>query len=179
MASLENIRLETDRLVLRPFIREDKEEFYRIVQDPEIYKTLPEDHMYDRDEISEIIDWFVETYRRNAPGNIIKLPLALCLKPDLRMIGDMGIGKLSYDESETEVFYFINSAYWGRGYVSEAMGAFMPFIKERIRIARFVAYVVDGNRASSRILEKNGFVVAEKTLVPGSTMYELPLRPGA
>jgi hypothetical protein len=54
----QNIRIETERLILRSFKADDKNEFFEIIQDPAIYKTLPEDHMYNREEVDGIIDFF-------------------------------------------------------------------------------------------------------------------------
>ena len=170
-----DVQLETKRLLLRSFTSADKEEFYKILQDEKIYRTLPEDHMYNEQEVSEIIDWFVATYNKNEKEHIIKIPLAIVLKRTNEIIGDIGIGQLSFDETETEVFYFINSRYWNNGYVSEAMNAFMEYIKNTNMVNKLVAAVVPGNTASQRILLKNGFSEIKNPYGNCNKIYELRL----
>jgi [ribosomal protein S5]-alanine N-acetyltransferase len=125
------VRLETERLLLRCFTKADKKEFYELIQDPSLYATLPEDHMYNREEVSEIIDWFVYRYEVNTLEEIHKFPLAIILKEDGKMLGDIGIGAYSQDREATEVFAFIGSKYWNRGYVSEAMARLMDYVREQ------------------------------------------------
>jgi ribosomal-protein-alanine N-acetyltransferase len=152
-----NVFLLTDRLILRNFTHDDKNEFYSITRDPKIYETLPEDHMYSMDEISEIIDWFVYQYDNNKPDNIPKFPLAIILKNEQKMIGNIGIGHYSYDKSKKEIFYFINSKYWNKGYTSEAVEMFLQYVKDNKLASSLIGAVVPQNTASSKILIKNGF----------------------
>jgi RimJ/RimL family protein N-acetyltransferase len=152
-----NIILETDRLILRNFVKEDKDDFYIISRDPKIYETLPEDHMYSMDEISEIIDWFIYQYDNNTLKNIPKFPLAIILKNEQKLIGDIGIGHYSNDKSKMELFYFINSNYWNNGYVSEAVKIFLKYVKENELAISLLGTVVSKNIASIKILMKNGF----------------------
>ena len=170
-----NVALETNRLLLRSFITEDKKKFYEILQDEKIYKTLPEDHMYNESEVSEIVDWFIDTYSKNKKNQVIKLPLAIILKNTNEIIGDIGIGQFGFDESKTEVFYFINSEYWNNGYVSEAMEAFMEYVKHINIIDKLIASVVAGNVASQKILLKNGFIEIENVHINDNKIYELRL----
>jgi RimJ/RimL family protein N-acetyltransferase len=151
-----NVFLETDRLILRNFTNEDKNEFYSITRDPEIYETLPEDHMYSMDEISEIIDWFVYQYDNNRLDDIPKFPLGKILKDEQKMIGNIGIGHYSYDKSKMEIFYFINSKYWNKRYASEAVEIFLKYVKDNKLVSSLIGAVVPQNTASSKILIKNG-----------------------
>ena len=153
-----NVVLETPRLKLRSFTENDKDEFYSIIQDPEIYKTLPEDHMYDRSEAGGIIDFFLDCYASDTQDDVRKFPLAITLKPGGGIIGNVGIGKWSFDDSQTEVFYFLHSAYWNKGYASEAVAGFLCYIKEHLFLPSLIGTVVPGNTASAKILKKNGFI---------------------
>ena len=152
-----NIFLETDRLILRNFVKEDRNDFFTITRDPNIYETLPEDHMYSIDEISEIIDWFIYQYDNNTIKNIPKFPLAILLKNEQKLIGDIGIGHYASNKSKMEIFYFINSNYWNNGYVSEATEVFLKFVKENKLVTSLIGTVVPKNIGSKRILLKNGF----------------------
>jgi len=153
----QNIRIETPRLILRSFSIKDKDEFFDIIQDPAIYKTLPEDHMYNREEVDCIIDFFLSCYSKNKTGYIPKFPLAITLKPKGEIIGNVGIGHYSLDDTETEIFYFINSNYWNKGYTSEAVSVFLNYVKSNKLVNELIGTVVSNNIASIKILENNGF----------------------
>jgi RimJ/RimL family protein N-acetyltransferase len=168
-----DVVLETDRLILRNFVQDDKNDFYSIVQDPRIYETLPEDHMYSMDEVSEIIDWFINQYDNNTLECIPKFPLAIILKEDNKLIGDIGIGHYSNDKTKMEIFYFINSKYWNKGYVSEAVSVFLKYLKDYRIVSSLIGIVVPHNVASSRILLKNNFIKIEYEDKHKRDVYEL------
>jgi RimJ/RimL family protein N-acetyltransferase len=65
------------------------------------------------------------------------------------------------------VGYWLGRDYWGRGLASEALGAFLQIVKER----PLRATVAPANRASVRVLEKNGFRLLREE--PGSLVFEL------
>jgi len=152
-----NVFIETDRLILRNFTHEDKNDFFSITQDPKLYETLPEDHLYSYDEISGILNRFINQYDNNTLQNIPKFPLAIILKESNKLIGNIGIGHYSNDKSKMEIFYFINSNYWNKGYVSEAAEVFLKYVRENKLVTSLIGTVVPGNTASSKILTKNGF----------------------
>lgn len=57
---------------------------------------------------------------------------------------------------------------WGRGAASEALGLFLEEIRERFGLERIGAFTFTANQGSVRVLEKNGFRLAE-TLVEDGT----------
>ena len=59
-------------------------------------------------------------------------------------------------------------ALWGRGVASEALGLFLEEIRERFGLERIGAFTFIANQGSVRVLEKNGFRLAE-TLVEDGT----------
>ena len=170
-----NVAIETDRLILRNFTYEDKNEFYSITRDTKLYETLPEDHMYSMNEISEIIDWFISQYDNNSLKNIPKFTLAIILKEGNKLIGNIGIGHYSNDKSKMEIFYFINSEYWNKGYVSEAAEAFLKYVKENKLVTSLVGTVVQHNIASRKILLKNGFIKINCKDNHNRDVYELKI----
>lgn len=52
-------------------------------------------------------------------------------------------------------------ALWGRGIASEALGLFLEEIRERFGLERVGAFTFAANAGSIRVLEKNGFRLAE------------------
>ncbi|MBS7458877.1 GNAT family N-acetyltransferase [Coralloluteibacterium stylophorae] len=71
-----------------------------------------------------------------------------------------GIGlRLGRDEfaHSAELGYWLGEAHWGRGIVSAAVAALLPWAEQSFGLRRVAAYVATGNPASLRVLEKNGF----------------------
>jgi len=81
-----------------------------------------------------------------------------------QIVGDIG-GRFRHPESLAEVpdvwdfllGYTVHPAWWGRGITSAAVGLFTPLLHERLGVRRIVAKVFEENRASARVLKKNGF----------------------
>lgn len=67
-------------------------------------------------------------------------------------IGKMGAYRLP------EFGFILGSAYWGRGYASEAMAAFLDHIFARPDVDHLIADVDPRNAASLALLGKHGFV---------------------
>ena len=55
------------------------------------------------------------------------------------------------------VGYYLGSAYWGKGYATEAAGAVVGFAFDGLGCHRVEAEVVPGNTASVRVAERLGF----------------------
>lgn len=76
-------------------------------------------------------------------------------------IGLVGIGSTGDDEATGRpvgnLGYHLDPAHWGRGYASEALAGLIANTRLLTRTGRLVASVMPHNRASMRVLEKNGF----------------------
>lgn len=53
--------------------------------------------------------------------------------------------------------YWLGEAYWGRGIMTSAVKAVVPYAMERFRLVRLESPVFEWNPASMRVLEKCGF----------------------
>lgn len=68
---------------------------------------------------------------------------------------------LSYEEDgRPEVSYWLGKAYWGHGYATSALDAFLAQVNQKRLI---YARVAKDNLPSRRVLEKCGFVVIEES----------------
>ncbi len=72
-----------------------------------------------------------------------------------------GIGVVLQSDVErvsAELGYWLGEQAWGRGIMTEAVAAFVPWAFERYSLTRIYAHVFDFNVASARVLEKAGFI---------------------
>jgi len=73
-----------------------------------------------------------------------------------------GIGvvlRTDVERVDTELGYWLGEPFWGRGVMSAAVTAFVPWVFDRFHVARVHANVFDFNAASARVLEKAGFTL--------------------
>ncbi len=74
------------------------------------------------------------------------------------LIGSIGVFRCDNIHSKTaEMGYYIGEAYWGNGYMTDAVKQVVSYIFEQTDIVRIFAEPFAENIASCRVLEKSGF----------------------
>jgi len=74
------------------------------------------------------------------------------------------VGGVTLSNVRRRAAQFVNLGYWmgqqyaGKGLMTEAVGACLPFVFDTLDLHRIHAAFLPGNMASRRVLEKNGFV---------------------
>ena len=133
--------METERLVidaLRPADREDY--FHNISHDRKVLETF----ICRYAETLEDFDF--------TPCLANKELFAIRLKESGRLIGII----LYFDEKDgnCEIGYGLGSAYWGRGYATEAARCFIDWLFREKGMKSVCASFFVGNEASRRVMEK-------------------------
>lgn len=152
-----DIRLETPRLLIRPFTMRDLPQFHRMLCDEEVVRYLPENVM-SREEAQDILSWLIGCYPKNTPEQIIKFTVGVVLRESNELIGWCGFGPLDFDPSEIEIYYGLSRQHWGRGLATEAAEAMMHYAFETVGLERMVAVVRPENSGSVRVIEKLGMI---------------------
>jgi RimJ/RimL family protein N-acetyltransferase len=74
------------------------------------------------------------------------------------MIGAVGADNLEPGiDYKAEIGYWLAKPYWGRGIMTDAVGAFIEYAFDEFQLEKLVAHVFDLNTGSTGVLEKNGF----------------------
>lgn len=105
-----NFILETERLILRRYIKDDLQDLYEYLSDSEVVKHEPYKAM-NLDEVKENLKWRISTDEM----------IAVELKSNHKMIGNIYCGKRDFNS--IEIGYVFNKAYWGKGYAKESCNA--------------------------------------------------------
>jgi ribosomal-protein-alanine N-acetyltransferase len=138
-------RLDTERLVLRPFTLDDAPVVQREVARIEMARMLLSiPHPYPADGA---LDWIASTQA----GTNFAL--------ELRDRGDVvGAASLVREEEHrrAEVGYWCALQHWGRGYTTEAVRALVDYGFRERALNRIFAQVFSDNAPSRRVLEKAG-----------------------
>lgn len=147
------MRLETKRLLLRPWIEEDAEALYKYASDPLVGPRAGWAPHQSVEESREII--------RGIFGG--EGMWAVVLKETEEPIGCVGylgaeVSNLQIAQDECEVGYWIARPYWGRGICTEALRAVVEYgLRDKGFKAMWGNYFPT-NPASGRVMEKCGFV---------------------
>ena len=151
------MRLETERLILRPLALSDADGFVPLIANWNVAKTLARvPHPYHRSDFEQ---FFNMQGQRQAEGH--EPGLGICLKdgPD-HAIGSCGIHlDRSGKEGVGTLGYWIGEPYWGRGLMTEAVRAVIEDGFTRRDLVAIEAGFLTANLASGRILEKVGFEI--------------------
>ena len=147
-----NIRLETDRLILRYMREEDTHDIFVNIN-------------HDKDVLKYFIDKYVENESEMTLDKTMKLCLesekylfAIELKDTHEVIGMiLQCSTPNKVFNSSEIGYAIGQKHWNKGYVTEAFNKIIEFMF-LLGIHKVVASHIVGNNASKRVMEKCGLV---------------------
>ena len=143
--------VETDRLLLREFVMDDAEVFFKMISDPDVTrytgdggKTLDE----AKDGLEERL---FRDYQKHGFGR-----WATVDKSTGMVIGFAGLKYLD-DLAEVDLGYRFFKEHWGQGFATEAAKAVLDHGIRVLRRRRIIGIADIENKASIRVLEKVGF----------------------
>ena len=142
--------LETERLILRNFRRDDWEALHEMIVQYEASELGAYDQPWPTSpqEIKQITEWF-------AGGDSY---LAVCLKDLGRFIGFVSLTPEGREGGhELNIGYVFNFDYHGKGYATEACRAALGHAFGPLQAQHVVAGTAAANVASCRLLERLGF----------------------
>ncbi len=146
-----SVRIETGRLVLRPWSEEDLQDLYAYASVPGVGEMAGWHHHRDVEESRKILQMFIDQRKT----------LALELKGNGSVIGSLGIEKVHTDpEPEMqgrELGYVLSKAYWGLGLMPEAVRAVSDYCFHELCYDFLTCSHFIRNRQSQRVIEKCGF----------------------
>ncbi|MFM8348931.1 MAG: GNAT family N-acetyltransferase [Bacteroidota bacterium] len=141
---------ETSRCTLHRHRREDAEEmFYAYASKPEVTRFLIWPTHSSIEETRQYLRYAIAQWDADQ-----SFAWTVRLKPYGRLIGSIGLVK---SEAEWQVGYVFSPTSWGKGLASEVLIGLLGLIKGHLN-EPIVSYVHQENPASSRVLEKAGFI---------------------
>ena len=153
-----NIRIETERLILRPWRESDLDDFYeyaRVDGVGQMAGWLPHESV---ETTKMILDSFIRH----------KKTLALVLKEKGKVIGSLGIEEMrpdpeGPDKMGRELGYVLSKDYWGRGLMPEAVNAVINYCFNVLGFDYLTCGHFVQNSRSRRVIEKSGFTFFDES----------------
>jgi ribosomal-protein-alanine N-acetyltransferase len=155
MNTVKEMGIETNRLIIRPFIQSDLVECFELMQDKELFKYLDWQVM-SFEGFKGVFKWWIDLYETTYDGDF-KYNFAVFLKDTNKFIGWGGFGVIDCFYPEKEIYYLIGKEYWGKGYATETMTALIHYYFNTIGLKRIIALTKPENIASNRVIQKIGF----------------------
>lgn len=149
---ISNIILKTERLILRPWKKEDLEDFFAYASADGVGQMAGWTPHQNKQESQQILDSFISKKRTFA------------LEYQGKVIGSLGIEE--YDEKKfpelaelkcREIGYVLAKDYWGRGLMPEAVKEVIRFLFEEVDLDVILCGHFLSNHQSHRVQMKCGF----------------------
>ncbi|MBK1877084.1 GNAT family N-acetyltransferase [Pelagicoccus mobilis] len=154
--------IETERLILRPFLESDFEGAKSVWGDRETMSFYPEP--YSDERIKKAITKQIGTFEEGGYGLF-----ALIEKESTCFVGDCGITVQDIDGAqEFEIGYHLNRSFWGRGYAVEAALAVKRYGFETLKLQKLCSYMESAHQQSRRVAEKVGMTLEKEYLNPNN-----------
>ncbi|HEY1120824.1 MAG TPA: GNAT family N-acetyltransferase [Haloferula sp.] len=144
------MKLETQRLILKPPAAEDIDAIVAVANDPWIAEMTLMPHPYLQRDALAWIARAKESWETHGHGG-----LAVFTRTGMAFIGAVGL-RATEEPGVGSVGYWLSPAVWGRGFATEAVREVLRYGFEVVGLHRIEARHVIENPASGRVMEKAG-----------------------
>ena len=142
-------RLETPRLLLRPFEPGDAVLVHAVYSDPLVMRYVATGPMSDLMVTERLLEDYDAHQRRHGFSF-----WAVIERSSGTLIGDSGLYRTP--AGEIELGYTLGVPWWGRGYATEAAGRWLGSAFGELKLDEVIALAEPANVASMHVLEKLG-----------------------
>ena len=146
-----NLPIKAQRLFIAAFDESMAESVHKNSLDDDNRRFVPDEVFETVDAAREAISVLISFYSQS--DSPLVYPIFL---NDGRQVGHVQAAPI---KDGWEIGYHIGKAYTGRGYATEAVGAFLAPVMKRLGITRICGVCRADNMASRSVLEKCGFVL--------------------
>lgn len=149
---MNQIILETKRLLLRKYTIEEIDDLHAILSDPVTMQFWPKP--FTRDGSEQWLHNNLKRYEEDGFGR-----WAIVEKASGRIIGDCGIVLAELDNRmEHDLGYILDKAYWGMGLATEVALACKEYGARELNLHRLCANMAFDHIASRRVAENIGMI---------------------
>jgi len=137
-------------VILREWKRSDAAALAKIANNKKVWDNVRDrlPHPYTKKDAKE---WLALVKKQN-------ITTTFCIEVDGEMAGSIGFTlKEDVYRKNAEIGYFIGENYWGKGVATDAVRQLVDYIRKNFDLVRLYAEVFEYNKASMKVLEKNGF----------------------
>lgn len=143
----------TERLLIRPITSQDTDALYLIKSDPQVTALYGQSPHHGPEETKAwilrcLVEW----------NNKMAFTWAIALRSERKVIGECCLWNMDHANNCGELGYEMQSAYWGKGLMTEALAPVLEFAFSGLGLHRVEALPLATNLSSISVLKKLGFV---------------------
>lgn len=155
------MRIETDRLVIRDLASDDEDRLRAIIWQKNVVRFMRDwsENSLIPGRLQDYIAW--HQTQRDSTDVFVNKRYAVTLKANGCFIGMVGMG-LEDTLNEVEMAYFLDEAYQGNGYATEALEALFDWCMAVSELPYMILTIDCANTASCAVAERAGFQLFEK-----------------
>lgn len=144
--------IETKRLILRAWKKEDNQAYFQINQDPKVIEFL-------RGPLTmqQVNDFIIAANSHNDKHGYTQW--AVEFKETRMLIGFIGLKYIDWESHFTptvEISWRLGSQYWNKGYATEGAKASLDYGFKKCGLQEIVSFTVPANVRSISVMEKIG-----------------------
>lgn len=155
----ENIILENENVILKPLhVVADSisdEHIASIANDYDIAKYVGHrfPNPYTTESSKDFKKYVIESWQKES-----EYVFAILRKVDNEYMGNVGFALDKDDNIVNNIGYWLGKKYAGNGYMTQVVKLMSNFCFDELKVRKIEAYVYEGNIASQKVLENNGFL---------------------
>ena len=155
------MQLQTERLVLRSFRREDVDAMAQLFANPD-FMRFSSGAFTERTKTVDFIEKVMGWDRASMPSQF-----AVVSRGEQEVIGYCGFHHHPEVLGEIEIGYRLHPDYWNRGLITEAARAVRDHAFADLKLPRVISLIHPENIPSRRVAEKNGMKVEKEITFRG------------
>jgi len=147
-----NLKLETERLEIKPVSLDDKEKIFRYRRD----KTTNKFQGWIPETIEDVENFITKTSSAiNEPETWFQF--VIIEKQSQKIIGDIGVHFFDKENKQSEIGYTLDKEFQNQGYATESVKRVIGYLFEELHKHRIIASTDPANLKSIKLLERLGF----------------------
>lgn len=152
MSAFTPFKLTTQRLTLRFLGVRDIPALFDMYSDPEVVRYWSSPPWTELVQAETSLARTLDGYRT---GETLRMGIELTATGQL--VGECNLRDFYEQNRRAEIGYALARAYWGKGYLTEALTAFIDYAFKEMKLNRIEADIHPGNLASAKSLDRLGF----------------------
>ncbi len=149
--------LDGENIYFKQLSLDDFEEIHEFASDENVARYIGWDLSHNLKDTIELIEGMLE---KESTG--VSLYASIVHKETHKVIGTCMIFNFNKEARHAELGYVLSADYWNKSYGSETVRIICDYSFEYLKLHKLHGRVVDVNIGSSKVLEKNGFVLEGK-----------------
>lgn len=146
------VLIETKRLILRDFVRDDWKTIHEYGSDPKVVRYVP----FGPNNPAQSKAYLRKLLSLKRARSRKDFCLLIFSKREGRAVGGCRLNSQGFVHRDASLGYALIRRHWGKGYATEAARAFIQFGFSKLKLHRIWATCDTRNKVSARVLEKAG-----------------------